>query len=129
MRSSSSYGINSSNCALESLEVWFDNLVITSVYMQAKDDNATATSEEKNNAFNVQGLYALQSVGRTRWAPLVRFDACEKSNSAEDIKEITIGLNYYFAENLRGMLEYWDRNGEGTTSDDNRLTVQVFAAF
>jgi len=106
-----------------------ENMIVNAAYMQAKDDNSTATVEEENNAYFVQALYTFRQNGRTTWAPLIRYDAYEKVNGSEDITELTFSLNYYFDENFRGMVEYWDRNGEGTTTDDDRLTVQVYAAF
>jgi len=106
-----------------------ENMIVNAAYMQAKDDNTTATVEEKNSAYFVQALYSFRQNGRTTWAPLIRYDAYEKVNGSEDITELTFSLNYYFDENFRGMVEYWDRNGEGTTTDDDRLTVQVYAAF
>jgi len=74
-------------------------------------------------------LYTVKDGNRTTWAPLVRYDSYEKNDGADTINELTLGVNYYFTENVRGMLEFWDRSGDGTTADDDRLTVQVFAAF
>ncbi len=106
-----------------------ENMIINAAYMQAKDDNTTATSEVENDAYFIQGLYTFRNNGRATWAPLIRYDAYEKVNGSEDIRELTFSLNYYFDENFRGMVEYWDRDGDATTTDDDRLTVQVYAAF
>ena len=119
---------NFSRTAIDT-EFQTDSLVLTAAYMQAKDDNATATAEVENDAYFVQVLYAIKGTGRTLWAPIVRYDAYEQNNGVEDISEITLGLNYYFTENVRGMVEYWDKSGDGTTLDDDRLTLQVYAAF
>ena len=105
------------------------DLLVNAAYMDAKDDNSTATAELKNNAYFVQGLYTFRKNNRAIWAPLIRLDQYEKVNGSEDITELTLGLNYYFSENFRGMLEFWDRSGDGTTKDDDRLTIQVYAAF
>ncbi len=105
------------------------DMIINVAYMQAKDDNSTATTELKNNAYFVQGLYAFKKGTRTLWAPVIRIDQYEKANGAEDITELTLSLNYYFSENFRGMLELWDRSGDGTTIDDDRITLQIYAAF
>lgn len=110
-------------------EVSFNNFLINAAYMQASDDNAAGTVEEENNAYFVQALYTIQNGDRATWAPLIRFDSYERANGTEDISELTLSLNYYFTANFRGMLEYWERDGEGATSDDDRLTVQVYAAF
>lgn len=105
------------------------NWSINSVYMQATDDNATGTAEEENNAFYLQALYTVRQNGRPTWAPLIRFDRYEKNDGQDEINEVTASLNYYFTENIRGMLEYWDRDGDGTTADDDRVTLQLYAAF
>lgn len=105
------------------------DFVINGAYVQASDDNAAATADVDNDAFYIQALYTVKDGSRTTWAPLLRYDAYEKVGGAEDISEITLGMNYYFTENVRGMLEIWDRSGDGATADDDRLTLQVFAAF
>lgn len=111
------------------LEINQQAYLINAAYMQAKDDNTTATAEVENNAFYIRGLYTFRDNGRPIWAPLVRFDVYEKVNGTEDITEVTAGVNYFFNENFRSLLEFWKRNGEGTTADDDRLTLQVYAAF
>lgn len=105
------------------------NLTISAVVMNATDDNATATAEEENDAMYVQALYVNHDNGRSNWAPLIRYDNYDKNDGAETISELTLGMNYYFSDNVRGMFEYWDRAGDGTTADDNRVTLQLLAAF
>jgi len=104
-------------------------LTISAVVMSATDDNATAIAEEKNDAMYVQVLYVNHDNARSNWAPLIRYDSYDKNDGAETISELTLGMNYYFSDNVRGMLEYWDRAGDGATEDDNRLTLQLLAAF
>ena len=99
------------------------------VQVMANDDNSSATRDVDNSAFYGQLLYTVKDGMRTTWAPLVRYDNYDKKGGDETIAELTLGVNYYFTENVRGMLEYWDRTGDGTTKDDNRLTVQLYAAF
>jgi len=125
------------NCAVDrdytryaiDLEAQFKDWTITSVYLKAEDDNTTATTELENNAYYVQALYVHRENGRAQWAPLIRLDSYEKNNGTEDILETTFSLNYYFNENVRGMLEFWDRQGDGTTIDDDRVTLQLYASF
>lgn len=99
------------------------------VLISASDDNATATAEVDNDAFYVQALYTVKDGARVTWAPLIRYDSYDKIGGTETINELTLGVNYYFTENIRGMVELWDRSGEGTTVDDDRVTLQLFAAF
>ncbi|MCW9025473.1 MAG: OprO/OprP family phosphate-selective porin [Gammaproteobacteria bacterium] len=105
------------------------NILLTAVYMQAKDSNSTGTADVENDAYYVEALYTFRNGVRAIWAPLLRYDAYENENGSESISELTFSVNYYFSENFRGMVEFWDRNGEGTTTDDDRLTIQVDAAF
>lgn len=105
------------------------SLTITAVVMNATDDDAAATAELENDAMYVQALYVNNDNGRTNWAPLIRYDNYDKKDGAETISELTLGMNYYFSDNVRGMFEYWDRSGDGTTLDDNRMTLQLLAAF
>jgi len=106
-----------------------EHLTVTAVMLSATDDNATATAEDENDAMYVQVLYANHENGRTTWAPLIRYDNYDKKAGAETITELTLGMNYYFSDNVRGMFEYWDRSGDGTTVDDDRITLQLLAAF
>lgn len=99
------------------------------VALNAKDDNTTATSSEKNNAYYVQALYNVKDGERTTWAPLARYDSYEKSNGAEKVNELTLGLNYYLTENVRSMIEFWSKDSDINTNDSDRLTLQIFAAF
>ena len=103
--------------------------IFNAVALAAKDDDATATATVKNNAFYVQALYTAKDGLRTTWAPLVRYDSYEKNGGAEKVNELTLGVNYYLTENVRSMIEYWSKDSDINANDDNRLTLQVFAAF
>lgn len=118
-----------SRTAIDVQTVIQKSLTITAVVMSATDDNPTATAELENDAMYIQAFYVDRSNGRNNWAPLIRYDSYDKNDGAESISEITLGMNYYFSDNVRGMFEYWDRSGEGTTDDDNRITLQLLAAF
>lgn len=99
------------------------------VFLTATDDNSGATVEVDNDAFYVQALYTVKEGGRVIWAPLIRFDSYETGGGAVDVDEITLGVNYYFTENVRGMIELWDRDSSATGKDDDRVTLQLFGAF
>lgn len=111
------------------LQASIKNITLTAVVMDATDDNAAATAEVKNQAMYVQALYVDRSNGRNNWAPLLRYDNYEKTNGTETLTELTLGMNYFFSDNVRGMIEYWDLSSDGATADDNRLTFQLLAAF
>ena len=99
------------------------------VFLSATDDNATATAEEDNDAFYVQALYAVRDGARVTWAPLFRYDSYEIGGGTEDVDELTLSINYYFTENVRGMFEFWDRDSTNNANDDDRLTLQFIASF
>lgn len=105
------------------------NFTINAVALAAKDDNAAATATTKNNAFYVQALYTVKDGSRTTWAPLLRYDSYEKSGGAEKVNELTLSANYYLTENVRGMLEFWSKDSDNNANDDDRLTLQIYAAF
>jgi len=98
-------------------------------FISATDDNVTATAEIDNDAFYVQAMYVVKEGARVTWAPLLRFDSYDRSGGTETVDEITTGINYYFTENVRGMFEFWDRDSTNNSRDDDRVTVQLFAAF
>lgn len=118
-----------SRMALDVQAVIKENIILTSVFIKAVDDNSAAIAEEKNTAMYMQLIYVNYDNGRANWAPLIRYDNYEKKGGLENITEITLGMNYYFSDNIKGMLELWDRSGDGATVDSDRLTLQLFAAF
>lgn len=106
-----------------------DNLVVTGAYLNAEDDNSTATAQLENMAFFVQAAYIVNDASRAVWVPMVRYDSYEKNDGVEEISELTLTVSHYFTENIQGYIEFWDRSGDGATLDDDRLTLQLMAAF
>jgi len=105
------------------------DFTINAVALSAKDDNSTATATVKNNAYYVQALYTVKDGVRATWAPLLRYDSYEKSNGTEKVNELTLSVNYYINENVRSMLEFWNKDSDLSANDDDRLTLQLFASF
>lgn len=105
------------------------NFTFNAVFLTATDDNSGATAEVDNDASYVQALYMVKEGGRVIWAPLIRLDSYETGGGAVDVDEITVSVNYYFTENVRGMIEFWDRDSTIDENDDDRVTLQLFAAF
>ena len=99
------------------------------VFLTATDDNDTAIAEEDNDAFYVQAMYTVKDGASVTWAPLFRYDSYEKGGGTEEVDELTLSINYYFTENIRGMVELWDRDSTNNANDDDRLTLQFIAAF
>jgi hypothetical protein len=61
---------------------------------------------------------------------LVRFDRYETNDGADSFSELTLNIGYYFTQNIKGYIEYWDRFDTPTSvPEDNRITLQVVAAF
>ena len=107
----------------------FSNFTVNAVALAAKDDNTTATATVKNNAYYVQALYMVNDGARTTWAPLLRYDSYEVSGGSEKVNELTLSVNYYLTENIRTMLEFWSKDSDISANDNDRLTLQLFAAF
>lgn len=111
------------------LQSEFSGFTINAVALTANDDDLTATATEKNNAYYVQVLYTAKEGMRTTWAPLLRYDSYEISGGAEKVNELSASINYYLTENVRTMLEFWSKDSNNNANDNNRVTVQLFAAF
>lgn len=108
----------------------FGNARIQAAYVKGTDDNASATAEEDNSAFSVQGMYAFKKNRRPVWVPVVRYDQYEKKDGREEYKELTLNITRYFTQNVKAYLEYWDRfDVPAGKKEDNRLTLQLFVAF
>jgi len=109
------------------------NFRVMGVYVQAEDDFVSSNGvldEGENDSWYLQGQYMFMQNNRPTFVPMVRFDSYEKKDGAEEYKEITLNLGYYFTENIRGYLEYWDRyDVPAGKSEDSRFTVQIEAIF
>lgn len=106
------------------------NFRVQGVYMKAEDDNVGATATDKNTSWYAQAQYTMMKDGRPTFVPLVRFDNYEKNDGQDEYREFTLNLGYYFTQNIKGYLEYWDQyDTPSTVDEDNRLTIQFDAAF
>lgn len=105
------------------------NIRLMGALLQTSDDNATATAEEDNNAAYVEVRYTFTENGRPTFVPLLRLDSYEKNNGQNNYDELTLQMAYYFAENARGFIEYWDVSGPAGASDDNLVSLQVEVGF
>ena len=100
------------------------------VALSATDDtDAAVPTEVENDAFYVQAMYMVKDGARTTWAPLLRYDSYEVSGGSEKVNELTLSVNYYLTENIRTMLEFWSKDSDISANDNDRLTLQLFAAF
>jgi len=107
----------------------YNNWRFTGVYLKAKDDNEIATVKETNTSTTGRVFYSVQQDGRPVWVPYLQIDKHELFNGTESITDTTIGLIYYYDENIKGTLEYVNTAGDGTTPDDSRTTIQLAAYF
>jgi len=106
------------------------DLRLTGAFVAATDDDAaTPSTEIDTDTYYLQAMYTFEDNGRPTWVPVVRFDNYDKNGGVENIDETTLQLNYFFKENVKGMIELWDRAGDGATADDDRITVQFYAYF
>ncbi|MFV1982658.1 MAG: hypothetical protein ACC657_03890, partial [Thiohalomonadales bacterium] len=107
---------------------------IQAAYIMAEDDNdinGTVTNKDKNNAYSLQYYYTMKTAtGSPTLVPIVRLDSYEQNNGNDKYDELTLNLTYYFTENFKGFVEYWDQlSVPGTQVADNRTTVQFTVGF
>ncbi len=99
------------------------------VFLSAEDDNSTGVKEE-NNAWYLQALYVVSRNSSPWIVPLIRVDSYEKNDGAAEYNELTLNSTYYFTQNIKAIAEYWTQvDVPDTVEKDNRLTVQITAAF
>lgn len=105
---------------------------IQGAYTKASDDlDSSGTLSVDNEALSIQALYVFTDESfKPTWVPLLRYDTYEKNDGADEYKELTFNLGYYFEENVKVYFEYWDRMDAPTTAqEDDRFTVQFVVAF
>ncbi len=103
---------------------------LLAAYLQAEDDNAAATTTAKNKAWYVQGAHVFQGSDGPTWVPVLRYDSYQKKNGADEYKEASLNLTYYFAENIKGSVVYLNQfDVPAGEKKDHRTTLQFVAAF
>jgi len=104
---------------------------IQAIFVTASDDLASGIGDEDNDAFSIQGFWTFtDDTLRPTWVPLIRYDSYETNDGNDDFNELTFNLTYYFNQNIRAYVEYWDRFDAPTSAqEDDRLTLQIIAAF
>ena len=110
----------------------FGNSRVQLTFVSATDDGTAAQtgSENDNDAIAVQAYHVFKSsTGAPSWVPLIRYDTYESSNGTNETDELTLNVTYYFEQNIKGFVEYWDRSAQDSANDDDRLTVQLAVGF
>ena len=104
---------------------------IQAIFITANDDLASGIGDEDNDAFSIQAFWTFTNdTLRPTWVPLVRYDSYETNDGTAEFDELTLNLTYYFNQNIKAFVEYWDRFDAPTTAqEDDRITVQIIAAF
>ncbi|MCH8250724.1 MAG: hypothetical protein IH913_14100 [Proteobacteria bacterium] len=111
------------------------DLRIQGLFIAATDDRDAADprgpGEDDNNAFSVQSFYTFRDdTLRPTWVPLLRYDTYETNDGVDSFGELTFNIGYYFNQNIKGYLEYWNRFDAPTAAqEDSRITLQIVAAF
>ena len=113
----------------------FTDLRFQGLYINATDDrdplDPLGPGEDDNDTFSLQAFYTFRDdTLRPTWVPLVRFDTYETNDGSDSFDEVTLNIGYYFNQNIKGYLEYWDRLDAPTSAqEDSRITLQFVAAF
>ena len=111
------------------------DLRLQGLYIAGTDDRAAldirGPGEDDNDAFSLQAIYTVINDDlRPTWVPMIRLDSYETNDGMDSFDELTLNLSYYFTQNIKGYVEYWDRYDAPTTAQqDSRVTVQIVAAF
>lgn len=100
------------------------------MFISGSDDTTTPGTEVDNDAMTLQAYYVFKtSNGAPTWVPLIRFDNYDKNNGADSFDELTLNVTYYFEQNIKGYIEYWDRSAPIAANDDDRVTIQLAVGF
>lgn len=111
------------------------DLRIQGLFMAGTDDRAAGDprgpGEDDNNAYSLQAFYTIVDDSlRPTWVPLIRLDSYETNDGLDSFDELTLNVSYYFRQNIKGYLEYWNRYDAPTAAqEDSRITLQIVAAF
>ncbi len=93
-------------------------------YWTRELDNASTTDD----GFSVQGSYTLAKSGAVQWGGVARFSSIGGDNFADDLTEIVVGANAYYADhNLKTQIQV--RNTDDGTDDTNALDLLFTLVF
>ncbi len=107
-----------------------NNFRFNAAFLTTEDDNALATATTEDDAFYVQAFYVVKDGRRPKWVPLVRYDSVEASNGTTERKAVTANVGYYFKENIKGYLEYYNEIDDTIDGlEDSRVTLQLELGF
>ncbi len=102
---------------------------IQGLFTQGTDD-LVGGGDETNVAYSLQAMYFGQGGGAPVWVPVIRYDSYEKNDGNDSYGELTLNLTRYFAQNIKGYIEYWSQLDVPAGVDKNdRLTAQLALAF
>lgn len=102
----------------------------TGLFMWGKDDLASGTGDESNNAWYLQGLYTWKKDGRPVVVPLVRVDGWQENDGRDDFTAVTLNAAYYLTQNIKGFLEYYNNfDTPANVREESRVTLQFEMAF
>jgi hypothetical protein len=110
----------------------FGNSRVQLTLVSASSDGSAAETgtENDNDAIAVQAYHVFKSAsGAPQWVPLLRYDTYESNNGVDSTDELTFNVTYYFEQNIKGFVEFWDRSAQDSANDDDRLTVQLAVGF
>jgi len=113
----------------------FGGTRLQATYMSAKDDTTddvgNRTGSESNYSAAIQGLYTFKTKsGKPTWVPVARYETFTKNDGDEDFAGLTLNLTYYFMENVKGYVEYFDEvNTPEGVDGVNRVTFQVYVGL
>jgi len=72
----------------------------------------------------------MPSTGKPTWVPLIRYDSYERNDGNDQFNELTLNVGYYFRENAKGFIEYWQQlDTPDGVFEDSRLTLQMKVGF
>lgn len=107
----------------------YENARLQGAWLTAHDD-LDASGDADNDAFFIEGLYAVPWNERPWIVPLIRFDWFETNDGADEVSTITLHLDYYIYENVKIFAEWFkELDDESDNDEDGRFTIQAEIGF
>ena len=113
------------------------NSRVSAAYVSGNDEvcgmadcAGVAVTEDSNHAISLQWYHTIPGAGNGPGiVPLVRVDHYDQADGTQQFNELTLNLGFYFRENAKVYLEYWDRFKAPPGSEDYRVTLQAYVGF
>lgn len=99
-------------------------------YMRSRVGDLDTSVAPLGGTWKTHYVQAAYRIPGTKWEPLLRYGKFTSPHADQDLKQLGLGVDYWFESDIVGKLAYERNDGEpGTPNDANRVLLQFAFGF